>query len=1282
MSLSQLSVRHLKFIACLVFGWVVLAAPSLAARDMTEYGRYLGTRLRLYEEAYETLDKIIAKGTEAEKRRATQVKAEVIKHEADFLFSQDGDEDARNDRYEKALKIFGNPGESDYQGILDKSLMQYTVAQALQRTAPETARDYCDRAIAALKASLAKLEELRVESEQAFRRVYPVYSKTYFHYCRGYYVKSLTYEMGSGQRNSLLAECERELGNFQFGLDDATEELVLSFELQGDMDIARGQNEAAVGKFIDLVKFLADSDPNDYIGGIALRNGYLRAAELLTTELDFDPRFLKQCLDLYSEAYARYGSQRELATLFKSFQLYRISAQIKLGDARQIQEAIDTLFLLARDRDAGFRRQALTVLADIAMRESLDRELRFRCAGVPYRELATLPVSVMIRLAQAYQSILASCADTQSFEAFGPACMERAADIYSRMWRFVDATLMYREACTRTAYFQAKFNESTPLPAHMADRTELIKDGKTAAEFPGKMANEFAKHAGFLTNARFGEPGNPFFAKLKRDADEIKAMLGGDEALLDKAYADANAAYGNRQLAQSAVRFASLPTRYRRYHLGLAQTAGAYYELAYDSNSQRISSMGAREERESDQWFAEQRDRHAVDLAALPESMWKGHESHWQMIMDNQTPGPVANWHKAIYFYKKYCLVEALRNWAEIEPLLKDKEKPDYLDGLFAVAQMRNTRWLVANPTGRGEPDVDMRRMGVAMHFFAYMLRNPVKEFGDEAALKAVREQYRPDALRVLNQYWKLFGAHLAGRDEYKQKTLQMAFYALSEARDVEGAEEAYLAYAEAFPAEASEANKREIGRMVSNVYALLIETVQPRTNAMTLVSTKLRSASNVLKKGAFNNVDAKRFPEVAKKLEETKDEYQRQLLLADHFWAEYMVKDVFENERAKDARSALPDIPDMLKQRWDELARTGPERWADAVAAMLADLLKRDAYKVAKPAVDKELTGASKFEVYGRLRALRDKGGLPDDQMQALSSLFTALTLDTEQLRYFQGMVFIYEWGGFLEKVADDVDERARPLVTRILKYFEEYRVKTGRAEQGLESGALMTLGTQYFRVRDWGNAVRYLQEFLDKHGTVREYGKEEEVQIDRTAKTAGRTKSGEEIQLKYMLGKAYLERYREKGAPDDLRRAALLMRRCWCFNLVRDANEIGNKAFKLQFQKEIEDYYLYIGQNMAEIFRLLESAPADIKVEWPKYANQYTTTLEVDKNNPLQEVPTDRISYLWHAREIHLRLWSSFKKLDYYQYRAEFRDSLLAWLELGTEWIGKYAKDPAAPK
>lgn len=1271
MSLSQKLLRSARVSLFLLFGLLLAAPGALSARDMSEYGRYLGTRLRMYPEAYEVLDKAMKTGTDAEKRRARQARADVMKHEADFVYSQDGDDNARNDRYEEALKIFGNPADDDYQGILDKALMQLAVAKAMQRTNPESARDFCDKAITALAASQAAMEAFR-NDEGRFKKVYPIFSKTYFNYCAGFYVKSLTYEMGSDSRNALLVECGKKLDDFQFGLDDPTEELILSYELQGDMEIARGKLEAAVGKFIDLVKYVADiAAPNDYSGGFALRNGYLRAAEIQTTDLDYDPRYLKQCIDLYTEAFSRYGQFRELDPLFKSFQLYRISALIKMGDPKLIESAIESLFRLAQDRDPGFRRQALTVLADIAARDKLDNELRFKCATTAYKELAALSVSVMIRLAQAHQSLLASCTDLVTFETYGPACLERAGDIYARMWRFLDAAMVYREACARTAYFRNKFTEESTVPAHMLNRTELIKDGKSLYEFPSKMADEFAKNAGFLVHPKFGEPGNREFEKLAAQSKDWKAKLGGEEAILENNYGNTVKMYNDKTYGQAAVRFASMPVTYRKFYLGLNYTAQAYYNLAYDAQSQRISSTGPREDRESDEWFAVQRDRHATDLARLPASMWKGHESHWAVIMDRNTAGPAANWHKAVYYFKKYFLTEALRNWAEIEPLLKDKANPDYLDGIFAVAALRNTKWLQANPSGKGEADTDARRLGVALYLYAYVLRNPVEAMGDAAARAAMKDQMRPDALRILSQFWKLFGTHLEGRDVYKQKALQMAFYALYDGKDADGAEEAYLAYLEAFPNDTA-----EIGKMVAFVYTLIIDAVQPRSNSMMHVASGLRSRSNQLKKGAFNGVDASRDPDGAKKFAEAKSDIEKHRILAQHFWDHWIMKAIFESDNHKNLNELLPDVLPLLKQRWDAQAQESPARWGEAVRASLDDMLKKDAYKAGKALVEKEIAGVDNLELLTRLRALRDKPGLPDDQAQAVSSLFTAISIDTEQLRYFQGVVFIYEFGGFLEKVAADIDERNRPLITRILKYFEEYRVRTGKAAEGLDQKALRTLGEQYFRVRDWGNAIRYLQEYVDKHGTTRDYGKEEEIEVGRQSKEVGRARSGEELAIKYQLGKAYLERYKQKPVADDLRRAALLMRRCWCFNLVRDANEIGNKAFKLRFQTEIEEYYLYVGQNMAEIFQLLEASPEEIKVEWPKYANQYNTALEVDKTDPLQAVPTTRQSALWHARDIHLRLWSSFKRLDNYQYRSEFRDALLSWMQLGAVWLGKYAK------
>lgn len=1268
MSLSHAIARSRNVIACLIVVLVgALAAPAASARDQSEYGRYLGTRLRLYAEAYDILDKMIQKGTPAEQRRAKQYKAEVMKSEADYNYTLDGDDSKRRDRYKDALDVFGDPDNA--QGILDKAVMRYEVAKALQRINPEEARDQCDKAILALDASRQALEAVR-SNEAEWAKVYAVYSKTFYNYCVGYYVKSLSYDLGSGERLALLAECGTKLGDFQFGLETPTLETVLSYELQGDVEVARGAPVEAVGKFLGLVGFLDSADANSYVGAIALEHGYLRAAEILTTDLDYDPKYLQQTVDLYAAAFKRFGTMRDLDIQFKSFQLYRISALIKLGDPAQIQGAIDALFKLAQDRDAGFRRQALSVLADIAVRDKLDNELRFRCATAAYKELDTLPVSVLIKLAQAHQALLTACGDLTAFETFAPACFERAGNIYSRMWRFLDATLVYREAAVRTAYFATKFTEESAVPAHMQGRTEMIVDGKSLMEFPGKMAGEYAKHAAFLTSPKYGEPGNKEFEKLLKHANEVKASLGGENAKLDLAYNDAVNQNVKRAIAQAAVRFASLPARYRKFYLALSQAAAAYYELTYAADSQRIASSGAKEERESDQWFQEQKDRHATDLAKLPESMWKGVEAHWDVVLDRNTPGPVANWHKAVYFFKKYFLIEALREWEQVEPLVKDKEKPDFLDAIFAVAQAKNTKWLRDNPTGKGEPDADMRRIGVGLYYFVYLLRTPPDAFGADGAAK-IKQENRAVALRVLGQFWKLFGVHLAGKDDYKQRVLKMAFYALAESRDADAAEESYLAYSTAFPAD-----DKEIARMVSNVYALLIDELQPRTNAMQLVSSGLRSRSNQLKKGLFAGVNAQQYPEAAKKVADAKGEVEKQKALAAHFWNDWMIAKIFGGENAEAVTKVLPDIQPLVKQRWDDLAAVGIDRWGDAVAASLKDLLPKETYKPARALVEKETAGVDKLQLVDKIKALRDKQGLPDDQVQAVTSLYNALVIDTEQLRYFQGTIFIYEFGDFLETVAADVDERARPLITRILRYYQEYRVKTGKAAEGLEAKDLLTLGKQYFRIRDWENAIRYLQEFIDKNGTVREYGKEEEIAVDMRAKEVGRAKAGEELEIKYQLGKSYLERYKEKGSAEDLKKAALLLRRCWCFNLARDANEIAKKPYKLRFQSEIEDYYLYIGQSMAEAFLLLHMAKDDIKIDWPKYANQYTVTLEVDKKEPLQEVPTDKASALWQARIIHLRLWTSFRQLDSYQYRDEFRNALLAWMELGIQWVKTYGK------
>ncbi|MCB9934889.1 MAG: hypothetical protein H6840_04270, partial [Planctomycetes bacterium] len=396
-----------------------LFAGNAHARDMVEYGRYLGVRLQMWEESYDVLDKIISGGSAEEKARARRNKAEVMKAEADYIFSQDQDESGRTARYGKALAEFGDP--EDAAGVVAKGVMQLDLAMGLRRTDPTTARQYCDDAIKMLNDKRVYLDEkVRYENQSEWEKVYPDYSRMFFHFCRGYYVKGMCFEAGSPDREANFKLCERNIDEFQFSLDYPTEELVLTYPLLGDIELARGHPEAAVSQFTGCISFLQGEAATEYLGRLALEHGYLRAAELLTTELDFDPRNLEKCVDLYAEAFGKYGQISELNFYFKRFQLYRISALIKLGDEAKVRGAIDLLFKLAADRDITFRRQALVVLSDIATRDSLDNELRFKCAGIVYSELDSNPVSVILKNIQAYQSLIAACRDVKTFETYAP----------------------------------------------------------------------------------------------------------------------------------------------------------------------------------------------------------------------------------------------------------------------------------------------------------------------------------------------------------------------------------------------------------------------------------------------------------------------------------------------------------------------------------------------------------------------------------------------------------------------------------------------------------------------------------------------------------------------------------------------------------------------------------------------------------------------------------------------------------------------------------------------
>lgn len=1283
-----------KLIAGLLIAFVVCMAPAqLQARDDVEFGRYLGVRLQMWEESYAALDKIIQNGTADEKARAKASKAEVMKAEADAIYAKDQDESGRNKRYGEAVGIFGTPDTP--AGIVSKGVMMVDLALALRRSNPNESRKYCDDAIAMFDKKRKQLDDGRFDGgagQKLFGEEYGNYSKIFYHYCRAFYVKGMTYEFGSPDREAKFRECETQIGEFLFSLDYPTEEQVLTYPLQGDIELARGHPEAAVSHFTGTVSFLGDEAATEYIGRLAMEHGYLRAAELLTTELDFDPKNLLKCVDLYTEAYSKYGNVTGLEFYFKRFQLYRISALIKLGDESQIKGAIDLLFKLASDRDAAFRRQALVVLADIATRDNLDNELRFKCAGTVYAELSTNPPSVILKNIQAYQSLIVACRDAKSFETYAPACFMRIGEMYSQMWRFLDAALVFREGCYRTIYFRDKFSEDAPVPAHMAGRCNFIKDGKTLVGFPGEMSNQFARHASYLKDKLYGEPDNRYFQKLSTAADELKAQLAGDNARMDLGFKSAKELYDSKKYHQAAVRMVNLPAVYRSYKLALYIGAKAYFNVADDDGAQRNNRRGENDadnykwDIEDADWYQKQIDRHKSDLNLLPASLLDGiAKPHWDAILDPKTPDQLVNWHKAVYYYKKYFLFEVQKSWDKIEPIVEGDEDLTLAEAMGALAQAYNAEWMRNNPSGEGEPDPDMKRMGYAAYDLAFLLRNPPRKL-PEPTKEALQAAERDLALGILGPYWKWYGNHLSGSKAYQQGALRLSFYALAEAKDEDACEEVYLAYTQAFPDD-----EQEIRRMVANFYKILRDNLLPRTNARAKAASVLISRSNMLKKNSFERINGEAkdpdgnplpgWADDAKRLEETKGTHEKRMILAEHFWQRWIVEMLFEGDKNAEVRENLPALRATIQAKWDSMAETYPKRWAQAIRSEYNEQLKKKNFEPIKADLDKALSGTTDYELLDKLKAMIDaevsKKDSNNTKVQLLSDLQNYVVIASEELAYFTGTIFIYEFGTFLDEQAAEILEQSRPVTTRLLKYYEEYQFRRGEGgPEGLKEADMLTLGKQYFQIRDWDNTVKYLSSYITRFGGDKAWGKEESIPVDQRSLRVGKTGTATELEVKYQLGKAYLELYKENKDVEALKKAALLIRRCWNFNLLRDTNKKMNDKYTLLFQKELEDNYLYISNAMAEILLLLHDA-GDVKIEWPQYVNQTTRTLEKDPARPLQVLPTDKASYLWEASQIRLKVWVQFTKLGRYQFRGDFRSNLEEWLKLTAQWIEVYGAE-----
>lgn len=1249
----------------------VLPATDLAARDQSSYARYLGLRLRLYKESYKILDDVIDKGGDADKvALAKQYWAQVRKAEADLKYRDDGDDDARLAGYKEAIDKFGDP--ATYAGAASKGQLQLDVAKSLVRIDPEEARKLANDALAMLSKKREELLELQAQGGQAFQDAYQHFSKIGYLRPYSHYVLALTWPENSAERTK---ECENALAmidDFQFDLESPTVELVESYMLQGDIELAQNNPEGALGKFLDVVSFMSDSPSSAFSGRIALNMGYLRAAELLTGVLDYDAKYLKQCVQLYSEASKRYGSVRELDFQFKKFQLYRISALIKLGDESQVKSAIDLLFKLATDRERSFQREALSVLAAVAMRDSLDIDLRFRCTTEVFKNWRNNSTLVNLQLVYASQSVLANLQDTKTFESYGPACFYRMMVIYEGLGRFLDAALVARDACYRTIYFQDKFDsEATSLPDHVKGRCSQISNPKDLNEFPAKMAEAFAKYANWLRGSSYGYGDEGIWKELSEDADELKALLGGERAQWDKAYKDANKRYSNdKAYPQAAVRYLSINSRFNKYAMCLYQGAYSYYNIAYNKRAvARINTRGEEGEIESDDWLRDQLARHVDDLAGLPESMTNvGQDDHFKVILDDKTEGHIANWHKAVYYSKKYMLFEVKSEWDSLQARLEGTENPTYLDAFFALAELKNEAWLKI-PKAKREPDPIMKRMAYAAYNLAYMLRNPATE---DAALKdSLKDKYRDEALVLLRKFWDSFGDHLAGSEIYKKYSLTLAFYAMSEIGDGEGAEEVYRAYSEAFPED-----EKEINRMVRNIYSIYREQLTPQTVALRTTAANLRSRFNQMKKGAFLNVSKGAHPKQAEAYAKVKGDLNRHKFLAQYFWDEWIVASIFEREGVKGVLS--DEYQTRLKKSWDEMAISAPKRWGDAVKAEFDKLSKEDQYKAVASDVKSAVKGKAATEILSALRAAADKQS-DGDKKNKLSALVTSIELNTNQLRYFVGTIFIYEFGAVLESLASDLDQTSRPLSTKVLTFYELYEIsKSGTANTLPDSTALL-LGKQYYKIQDWERVIAYLDPWLAKNGTERQYGKVTSIPVDTSKKQVGQKSNAQELELKHMLGRAYYERYLSGGNTDDLKKAALLIRRCHLFNLIRDANEVGKSSrgyvFTLTFQTEIEEYYLANVEILAKIYMELNRL-GNVKIDWPKYQNQYTVSLKPDPKKKLVASPNTKADYMWFARELHMSVWISYQQLDAYQYRNEYRENLIRWLELSIKWFKENGK------
>lgn len=1274
-----------------VLVFACLCAPAAQARDLSEYGWYLGVRLKMYDEAERVLNRQMETGTDAEKAKARSALARVYKAWADDEFARTGDENDRDRGYEKAERLFGNPDNAAER--VELAVLRLEIAKAKARSKASEARSLAGQALEVLKAEQDALETTRSRmGDDAFFAAPEGarYRTCVYNVCVAHYVNGLTFPENSKERGDHFARSEEAVNEAVFLLPISAE-YIDAMLLLGEIARANRNYEGAVAKYLEIPSLLSDFPPVADVGMQALR-GWLKAAEIMTGELGYDKKFLQMCIDQYNRAASRYGGIKDLASDFKRFKLYQIGAQIKLG--ANIQGALADLFALSQESDVGFKRQALSVLADIGASDTLDPETRLRCGRAVLKEAQIVGFVPLFKVLRAYQLLLSQCGNVQAFESYAPECYRQLGFIYSDLLhRYMDAALLYREACTRTAYFRSKFGkdfDTAPekgieLPAHMKDSTgapicEMITDTKGAFDFPGEMAKAYAKVAGWMVSPKFGDPKNGEYAKIKEDAENWKALFSGEDAQLDQAFGRASERYNKKQFGPAAVRFARMPARYKKFRLALYYTANAYMAQLDDPSARHPSRVGEDAEQETPEYFAELKRRHAEDLALLPKELWENVETpHFEAMANVTLKTDVAIWHKALYFFKKYMLFTVLRGWDDIKDQV-DLTKHDYVDCYLMLSEVLASRWR-AQPERTRQPSEEMQLMGRAAYGLAYLLRNPRK---NDPNMESVLNANRPMALRVLKPLWELFGPHFPKEDADIQKAvLNLSFGCLADEKDGDGCEAILKAYEAAFGG--TEDGKKRVAYYIAQVYIVYLDTLDPKVQALNSASTNLRSLFNQLKLGMFQSESMfLQDKDAAKRFADAKTTLDKDRALADYFWKYWVSERSLGGDPKKfPAANVGPEVIGMLKKRWDDYAEFYPKRWGEAQKAEFDAIVKDKAYDSIRAEAQKLVASCKQTEIVDKLQ---EKGG------GDWATLALQVSLNTNHLRYFTGTTFVYDFGSFLEETSATLDDRLRPMLTKVLTYYERYQ-ETKPNQQATEARSQFVVGRNFFRVRDYKRAVGYLQRCLDLLRKDNFFVNETLIPVNRQTMTAGlaakgmtdATKSGEELELKYQLGRAYFELYKQDKNVDDLKKAAALIRRAYAFVILRNANEMGKnqrggKTFTLTFKEQMELYYLDTIDTMIAINLELSALKAP-PVEYPPLVDQFNIWLDPelkDKDGKvkMQQMPKTEQEYLWVARRIHFDQWTSFAQLGDHPFRPEWRKSLRAWGDLTTDLLRRYGK------